>query len=98
MSINKETIDLRYVEQLVDSEQLTTLGYLLAYAQNHFIDGARTLTQIVDLLEETVRSKGLASVCESSYLPSGLAMPRRQEIFAAFNRYRSLNTGKDQQR
>ncbi|MBB5264047.1 putative ABC-class ATPase [Catenibacillus scindens] len=98
VSINKETIDLRYVEQLVDSEQLTTLGYLLAYAQNHFIDGARTLTQIVDLLEETVRSKGLASVCESSYLPSGLAMPRRQEIFAAFNRYRSLNTGKDQQR
>ena len=90
VSINKETIDLRYVEQLVDSEQLMTLGYLLAYAQNHFIDGTRTLTQIVDLLEDTVRSKGLASVCESSYLPSGLAMPRRQEIFAAFNRYRSL--------
>lgn len=32
--INKEMIDLRYVEQIVDSEQVTALGYCMRYAQN----------------------------------------------------------------
>lgn len=90
VSINKEIIDLRYVEQLVDSEQLMTLGYLMAYAKAHFIDGKRSLTEIVSLLEKILHEKGIACICESSHLPAGLAMPRRQEIFACFNRYRGL--------
>ena len=31
--LNHENIDLRYVEQLADSEQLTCLGYLLRYME-----------------------------------------------------------------
>ncbi len=90
ISINRETIDVRYVEQLVDTEQLTALGYLLKYAECHVFDGKRTLVQAVDILEKLLSEKGLAAVCEGSYLPSGLAMPRRQEIFACINRYRKL--------
>jgi len=90
ISINRETIDVRYVEQLVDSEQLAALAYLFQYAQVHIFDGKRTLTESVDLLEQLMEKKGLAAVCESSYLPCGLAMPRRQEIFACINRYRRL--------
>lgn len=41
VSINRDTIDLRYVEQLTDSEQLTTLGYCIRYAQKQIIDGKR---------------------------------------------------------
>ena len=37
--INKETIDLRYVEQITDSEQVTALGYCMRYAQKHIMDG-----------------------------------------------------------
>lgn len=33
ISINRETIDLRYVEQITDSEQVTALGYCVKYAQ-----------------------------------------------------------------
>ena len=33
--INRETIDLRYVEQLVDSEQVSALGYCVKYAEKH---------------------------------------------------------------
>lgn len=90
ISINKDTVDLRYVEQLADSEQLMTLGYMLKYAECRLLDGRRDLRAVVDLLEETVEKKGLAAICESSYLPSNLAMPRRQEIFACLNRYRGL--------
>lgn len=91
IQLNRDNIDLRYVEQLVDSEQLTALGYLLNYAQKHLMDGQRSMVQIVDELTDILNKNGLNKICESSYLPSGLAMPRKQEIFACFNRYRKLN-------
>ncbi|OUP83632.1 isopentenyl-diphosphate delta-isomerase [Lachnoclostridium sp. An169] len=86
--INKETIDLRYVEQITDSEQVTALGYCMRYAQKHIMDGRKNLRQIVDELENVIRKGSLAALCESSSSISCMAMPRRQEIFACFNRYR----------
>ena len=88
--INKETIDLRYVEQITDSEQVTALGYCMRYAQRHLLDGKKDLRRIVDELEQTIRKGSLAALCESSSSISCMAMPRRQEIFACFDRYRSL--------
>ena len=88
--INKETIDLRYVEQITDSEQVTALGYCVKYAQKNILDGRKTLTQIVDELEDVIRRKTLAGLCESRSSVACMAMPRRQEIFACFNRCRSL--------
>ena len=38
-SINRDTVDLRYVEQLMDSEQTTALSYCLLYAESHLING-----------------------------------------------------------
>ena len=88
--INKETIDLRYVEQITDSEQVTALGYCMRYAQRHIMDGRKDLRQIVDELEQVIEKGTLAALCESSSSISCMAMPRRQEIFACFDRYRSL--------
>ena len=85
--IDKDTLDLRYVEQLVDSEQTAALSYLLRYAREHFSQSGLTLTALVDQLESLIDTKGLASICDSSYVPVGLSRPRRQEIFACFNRY-----------
>ena len=88
--INKETIDLRYVEQITDSEQVTALGYCMRYAQKHIMDGRKDLRQIVDELERVMEKGTLAALCESSSSISCMAMPRRQEIFACLDRYRSL--------
>lgn len=88
--LNRDTIDLRYVEQLTDTEQLHTLGSLVKYAQFHLFDGKKTLSQVVDVLDKLLEEKGLSAICEGSYTPSGLAMPRKQEIFACLNRYRAL--------
>lgn len=88
--INKETIDLRYVEQITDSEQVTALGYCMRYAQKHIMDGRKDLRQIVDELERVMEKGTLAALCENSSSISCMAMPRRQEIFACFDRYRSL--------
>lgn len=86
-SVGKENLDLRYVEQLVDEEQTQTLAYLLRYAKEHYGEGKNDVSSVVKALERILRTKGLAGVCDSGNVPSGLAMPRVQEIFACFNRY-----------
>lgn len=86
-SLDKETVDLRYVEQLADSEQTCGLAYLLRYAVEHVIDGRRSVREVVDVLSNTLDQKGWEPFC-GSYVPCGLAKPRRQEIFACLNRYR----------
>ena len=90
VSINRDTIDLRYVEQLTDSEQLTTLGYCIRYAQKQIIDGKKTLEEIVGELEKTLDKGGLEVLSGNGLSVPCMAMPRRQEIFACFNRFRGL--------
>lgn len=89
-SINKETVDLRYVEQLVDSEQTTALAYLLKYMELHCFNGHTELKDIIQKLSAQILEKGLISINEGAYLSSNLAMPRPQEIYACVNRYRGL--------
>lgn len=90
ISLGHEVIDVRYIEQLVDGEQLAALGYLLKYAECHVFDGKKTLQEVVELLCDRVEKNGIAELVESSYIPCGLALPRKQEIFACMNRYRKL--------
>ncbi len=90
VSLNRETVDLRYVEQLCDAEQSAALGWCLLYAQRRLLDGNRTLAQVVDELERLMEAKGLAALCDDRGGVPFLARPRRQEIFACFNRCRSL--------
>ena len=91
VQINRETIDLRYVEQLADTEQVSALGYCVRYAEKHLVQGKDTIQNVVDKLEEKICREGLSSLCESNTSVANLAMPRRQEIFACLNRYRGLN-------
>lgn len=86
-SLDKETVDLRYVEQLADSEQTSALAHLLRYGLEQVIDGKRTVRQIAGVLADTLDKKGWEPFC-ASYVPCGLAKPRRQEIFACLNRFR----------
>ena len=56
ISVNHETIELRYLEQLVDSEQVNALSSILRYAQLHLLDGKKTMQQIV---ERTCAASGI---------------------------------------
>ncbi len=86
-SLDKETIDLRYVEQIADAEQTTALAYLLRYALEQEMDGKRTPRQTVRHLFELLEEKGWEPFC-GTYIPCGLAKPRTQEMFACLNRFR----------
>lgn len=99
-SVNRENVDLRYVEQLVDSEQLTSLSYMIKYMKLHDFDGKKTLGEAAEDVFDRVEKKGFVAFLGNSerggetgdgcLIPGNLAMPRKQELYAALNRCREL--------
>ena len=90
IQLGHETIDLRYLEQLADTEQTAALSFMLALAEKSLFNGQTSMKVLVDSLLSLIEKKGLEALSDSSYLPTDLAVPRRQEIFSCFNRYRGL--------
>lgn len=90
ISINRDTINLRYVEQLADTEQLTALAHLMKYMRMQVFDGKKTLRTAVEETMRVLYNKGWDGICRSGTLPGNLALPRVQEIFACVNRWREL--------
>ncbi len=93
LSLNYDTVELRYLEQLRDSEQTMALAYLLKYMELSLMDGRRSMTELADLIEKQLDERGLESLFASGGsldVRSALARPRRQEILACVNRYRKL--------
>ena len=88
-SVDRETVDIRYVEQLADSEQTCGLAYLMRYVLEN-PEGSRTVRQAESLLSGLLERKGWEPFC-GSYVPCGLAKPRKQEIYAVLNRYRGIS-------
>ncbi|MGI6006249.1 MAG: ABC-ATPase domain-containing protein [Ruminococcus sp.] len=89
-SINRDTVDLRYVEQLADSEQTTALSWYLRYAMLHICDGKKDLRTVIRILLKLTDEKGLEALGGPSGSNTDMAMPRPQELYACFNRCRSL--------
>ncbi len=83
-----QRVDLAAVEQLVSRAQVRSVGFALAYAAAHLIDGAHDLAAILDRVEEAVARDGLDVL--DPRCPGDLAGFRRFELAAALNRLRSL--------
>ena len=87
-SLDHESVEMRFVEQLADGEQSAALAQLLRYALTRELkENGCSVVGLADRLEQLLDQKGW-SAFSSPWIPCGLARPRRQEIFAVFNRYR----------
>lgn len=87
--LGKQHVDLRYVEQLIDSEQTAYLGMLLKYAVEHLSDGKRTISDTAEFLWKKIDEDGMGFVADRGRISGGYALPRKQEIYACLNRYRA---------
>ena len=90
-SIGKDTVELKYVEQIMDSEQTTTLSYVL----KNVIEEMETkknasLEELAEKIWREIEGRGLSCLVKGTYIPSSLAMTRKQEIYACLNRYRGF--------
>lgn len=90
MLLAKDSIELRYMEQLIDSEQTNSLAYGLKYMQLHLMDGKKTIPELLDAIDKLIADQGLEALFDKEYVRSSLAAPRRQELAGCINRYRKL--------
>ena len=88
-SLNHEEVIIRYLEQLTDREQTETIAQMVRLGLEQYFDGHKSLKEIIDEIQNNYKQRKWSSF-ELSYIPCGMAVPRRQEIFGAFNRLRIL--------
>lgn len=89
LSINKENIDLKSVEQIVDGEQINTIGMTIKFIEDKYSGKDLTVERIVDEIEKEL-TKSLIGIDNIKGGNGSLAMPRKQEILCAINRLRTL--------
>lgn len=91
LQLGREAVDLRGARQLVDPGQTRAIGAAVVYlAERGYFDGARTVREVLSLLEADIASAGLEVLCPQEFPSGEYALPRRQEIAAALNRLRTL--------
>jgi predicted ABC-class ATPase len=88
ISYGYNVIDLGAVEQLVDGSQTRAIGDAIHYATG-YMDGKRTLREVVDAVAQDVEEKGL-DVLRPGYTGDYAAF-RKLELGAAMNRLRTLS-------
>ena len=90
-SIGRETVDIKYVEQIADSEQTTTLSCVLKVILER-MEGQReqNLDMMIEKVWKEMEQTGLRTLVSGSYISSSMAMVRKQEIYACLNRYRGF--------
>ena len=89
VSLGHESVELRFVEQVVDNEQTNLLGAMLRTLEEQCFDGKASLSTCVTALFERLQKQGFAA-CAQGQIPGNLAMVRPQELWAMVNRYRGL--------
>jgi len=81
-------IDLSAVEGLVESSQLNAIGQALYYARERYMDGHRTLPEILNAVMADIDREGLDVLDRRSV--GDLVRFRHYELAAALNRLRTL--------
>lgn len=85
-SFGKKQVDLRYLEQITDSEQMLAIAKALEYLSRRYGGKKIKLSELVDDVELLLRQEGISGLCEGNVIPN-MAMPRRMEIAGCINRY-----------
>lgn len=90
ISLDKNEIDLRYLEQIVGESQTAALAYIMQYALERLADGKKTIPQLAKEVSDQLNKEGLLALTPKNYGTGPAAYVRRQEILACLARYRNL--------
>ncbi|MCI8582163.1 MAG: ABC-ATPase domain-containing protein [Dorea sp.] len=89
-SIGRDTVELKYVEQIADSEQTTTLSHIMKYvAEQLERNPKQEIGRLLEHVCQRMEKDGPGALSRGS-VPGNLAEVRRQEIYACINRYRGF--------
>lgn len=91
VAFGTEDIDLGAVAQIVSPDQLRAIALAMVYAKQNYINGKKTLPEILNAVMADIQNQGLDILTKAAPYPQGdLALFRPLELAAAFNRLRSL--------
>ena len=86
--IDREAIDVRYLEQISESGQTTALAYMMGW----ILDNVRAEEDVQHLIERmytTIEKRGMGEIIPASYSGGHPVLARKQELYACLSRYRS---------
>ena len=83
---NKKQVDLRYLEQITDGEQMLAIAKALEYLRKKYGGKTIAMKELLDSVMELLRRHGICALSEGSVVPN-MAMPRRLEIAGCLNRF-----------
>jgi len=91
LQVGRADVDLSLVEQLVDRSQTRALAEVFRLLGRDGFQEFVPLPDLVDRILEKVQAQGLEWLSPfQGQHPGDLALPRKQEICAALNRWRKL--------
>lgn len=90
ISLDKNEIDLRYLEQIVGESQTAALAYIMQYILDRLADGKKTIPQLSKESFDKLEKEGILSMTPKNYGAGPAAYVRQQEILACLARYRML--------
>ncbi|HBA85503.1 MAG TPA: hypothetical protein DCZ95_15565 [Verrucomicrobia bacterium] len=88
LDFGRVTVDLSSLVQLAEVNQTATIGQILCYLKERYMDQPRPIREILDLIDRDLSTEGLEVLTRD--LRGDLARPRRYEIAMALNRLPSL--------
>lgn len=84
--MNKTQVDLRYLEQITDGEQMLAIAKALEYLRKQYGGKTVSMKELLDFVAERLEKDGISALSEGSVVPN-MAMPRRLEIAGCLNRF-----------
>ncbi len=88
--IDREEVDLRLLEQVVDREQVECLVSILEYLDRKVFDGNKNIAMAINEMLNSIEKRGIKAILKGDRIPGNLVLPRTVEIYAMLNRYRGL--------
>jgi predicted ABC-class ATPase len=91
IQFGKEDIDISNLEQLLNQEQVRTIGDIIVYGlKEKIINGERSIKESLELIYADLEKKGLKIISPFSNPEGDYVKPRIFEVGAAINRLRGL--------
>ena len=91
--IDKEAIDVRYLEQIAESGQTTALAYMMNWILEN-VKAEEDVQHLIERMYAMIEKQGMGAVIPANYSAGHPVLPRKQEMYACLSRYRSAKIGR----
>lgn len=82
----RKQVDLRYLEQITDGEQMLAIAKALEYLCRRYGGKEISVLQLFEDVEKCLQKQGISGICGGNVIPD-MAMPRKLEVAGCINRF-----------